>query len=288
MGSGFPNTLRVLPHELEHTVANLPEPGRQMISGVVRRSGLWACLFAAVLTPAGCENGSFYAGSFGGYSSSSGSYSGNGNLTSDEKLLREQSDSFVQDNVFGGAATGAIVGCLLGGLLGALLGGRGADAAIGCGAGAAGGAIVGGVDGYMNAKAAQNQSNKILMTRSVTSDIRKENAKLESAVQTAQRVADSDQKKLDQIKSELAAKTISTENARAQASVIRQNSAAIAQILDAARKNRDNFVDARNKLQGGVDTTELDQQISQLDAEIAQLQNQLASVNTSLSLTGLN
>ena len=256
------------------------------MNGALRRGGLWACLFAAVLTPAGCTTyGGVGYSSYGSYGSSSQS---NANLTSDEKLLREQSDSFVQDNVFGGAATGAIVGCLLGGLLGALLGGRGADAAIGCGAGAAGGAIVGGVDGYMNAKAAQNQSNKILMTRSVTSDIRKENAKLESAVQTAQRVADSDQKKLDQIKSELAAKTISIENARAEASVIRQNSAAIAQILDAARKNRDNFVDARNKLQGGVDTTELDQEISQLDAEIAQLQQQLASVNTSLSLTGLN
>jgi chromosome segregation ATPase len=196
-------------------------------------------------------------------------------------------DSFVQDNVFGGAASGAIVGCLLGGVLGALLGGRASSAAIGCGAGAAGGAIVGGVDGYMNAKAAQNQSNRILMTRSVTADVRKENAKLETAVQTAQRVVDADQKKLDQIKADLAAKKITIENARAQASVIRQNSDEIAQILDAARKNRDNFVDARNKLQGG-DTAELDQQISELNGEIDQLQDQLASVNTSLSLTGLN
>ena len=256
-----------------------------MISGVVRRSGLWACLFAAVLTPAGCENGSFYAGSFGGYSSSSGSYSGNGNLTADEKLLREQSDSFVQDNIFGGAASGALIGCLLGLVLGALL--RASSAVIGCSAGAAGGAIVGGVDGYMNAKAAQNQSNKILMTRSVTADIRRENAKLEPAVQTAQRVVDADQKKLDQIKADLAAKKITMENAQAEATVIRQNSAEIAQILDAARKNRDNFIDARNKLQGG-DTTELDEQIAALNGEIDQLQNQLASVNTSLSLTGLN
>jgi hypothetical protein len=254
------------------------------MNGALRRGGLWACLFAAVLTPTGCTTGGRYGGGYGGYSSTSSS---SGNLTSDEKLLREQSDSFVQDNVFGGAATGAVVGCLLGGVLGALLGGRASSAAIGCGAGAAGGAIVGGVDGYMNAKAAQNQSNRILMTRSVTADVRKENAKLESAVQTAQRVVDADQKKLDQIKADLAAKTITIENARAQATVIRQNSAEIAQILDAARKNRDNFVDARNKLQGG-DTGELDQQIAELNGEIDQLQNQLASVNTSLSLTGLN
>jgi hypothetical protein len=256
-----------------------------MMNGVVRRSGLWACLLAAVLTPAGCENGGFYGGSFGGYSYSSGSSSGNGNLTADEKLLREQSDSFVQDNVFGGAATGALIGCLLGVLLGALL--RASSAAIGCGAGAAGGAIVGGVDGYMNAKAAQNQSNQILMARSVTADIRKENAKLETAVQTAQRVVDADQKKLDQIKTDLAAKKLTMEDAQADATVIRQNSAEIAQILDAARKNRDNFIDARNKLQGG-DTTELDEQIAALNGEIDQLQNQLASVNTSLNLTGLN
>lgn len=256
------------------------------MNGALKRGGLWACLFAAVLTPAGCTTGGRYGGGYGGsYSSASAS---SGKLTDDEKLLREQSDSFVQDNVFGGAATGAVVGCLLGGVLGALLGGRASSAAIGCGAGAAGGAIVGGVDGYMNAKAAQNQSNKILMTRSVTTDIRKENAKLETAVQTAQRVVDADQKKLDQIKADLAAKKITIENARAQASVIKQNSAEIAQILDAARKNRDDFVDARNKLQGGVDTSQLDQEIDQLNGEIDQLQNQLASVNTSLSLTGLN
>src|SRR5215470_13100244 len=182
------------------------------MNGAVRRGGLWACLFAAVLTPAGCTVGGRYGGGFGGYSYNSSSSGSNTNLTSDEKLLREQSDSFVQDNVFGGAATGAVVGCLLGGVLGALLGGRASSAAIGCGAGAAGGAIVGGVDGYMNAKAAQNQSNKILMTRSVTADIRKENGKLETAVQTAQRVVDADQKKLDQIKADLAAKTITIEN----------------------------------------------------------------------------
>ena len=46
------------------------------------------------------------------------------------------------------------------------------------------------------------------------------NAKLETAVQTAQRVVDADQKKLDQIKADLAAKKITIENARAQASRI--------------------------------------------------------------------
>jgi hypothetical protein len=52
-------------------------------------------------------------------------------------------------------------------------------------------------------------------------------------------------------------------------------------------KSRDNFVDARNKLQGG-DTTALDQEINQLNSQITQLETQLAGVNTSLTLTGLN
>jgi len=139
----------------------------------------------------------------------------------------------------------------------------------------------------MQAKAAQTQANSILMTRSVTKDIQKENAKLQEAVSTAQRVVDSDQKRLDQIKAELASKTISIENARAQTAVIRDNSKQIASILDAARKNRDNFITARNQLQGS-DTAGLDQQIAQLNGQIAQLETQLASVNTSLTLAGLN
>jgi len=59
-------------------------------------------------------------------------------------------------------------------------------------------------------------------------------------------------------------------------------------VLDAARKNRDNFVDARNKLQAGSDTTALDAQINELNGQIAQLETQLASVNNSLNLTHLN
>ena len=85
------------------------------MNGALRRGGLWACLFAAVLTPAGCTTYGGYGGGYGSYGSYGSSSRSNANLTSDEKLLREQSDSFVQENVFGGAATGAIVGCLLGG-----------------------------------------------------------------------------------------------------------------------------------------------------------------------------
>jgi archaellum component FlaC len=253
----------------------------------VKRSGVWVCLFTMALGTSACESGGrHYSNSGGGYSSASTGNSAD--MTDDEKLLREQSASFVQDNTVGGAATGAILGCVLGGVLGALLGGKAQAAALGCGAGAAAGGIAGGVDGYLKGKAAQTQANEVLMTRSVTADVEKQNAKLEAAVQTAQRVVDDDQKKLDQINAALAAKTISLDNARAQTADIRQNSAEIAKILDAARKSRDTFVDARNQLQGGSDTTALDAEINQLNGEIAQLETQLAQVNNSLNLTHLN
>ena len=158
---------------------------------------------------------------------------------------------------------------------------------IGCALGAAAGAAVGGVDGYTQGKEAQAQADQVLMTRSLTGDIEQENARLQSAVEAAQRVVDSDRKKLDRIKSDLAAKTISLDNAQVQAAFIRQNTAAIAAIVDDARKRRDDFLAARKSLQGS-DTAAVDRQIGQLDSEIAQLESQLASVNASLTLTELN
>jgi hypothetical protein len=236
------------------------------------RGGLWLCLIAAVLPIAGCATSG-------------------GRDSADGQLLSEQSDSFVQDNTFGGATTGAVVGCVAGILLDALLvvatHGGGGSLGIGCGAGAAVGGIAGGVDGYRQGEEAQNQARRVLLTQSITKDIEKENASLQSAVQTAERVAESDQNKLVEIKSDLEAKTISLDNAQVQAAFIRRNTAEISAILDDARKNRDSFVAARNQLKDS-DTTALDQQIAQLDSQITELRTQLAEVNASLTLTGLN
>src|SRR5258708_1987858 len=182
------------------------------MNAYLKRSGVWVCLFAMALGTSACESGGSrrYSNYGGRYSSASTGNSAN--MTDDEKLLRQQSNSFVHDNTFGGAATRAILGCVLGGVLGALLGGKAQAAAIGCGAGAAAGGIAGGVDGYLKGKAAQTQANEVLMARSVTEDVQKQNAQLEAAVQTAQRVVDEDQKKLDQIQPPLAAKPMTLAN----------------------------------------------------------------------------
>jgi hypothetical protein len=236
------------------------------------RSSLWLGLIVAALPIAGCA-GSGHRGN------------------ADGQLASEQSDSFVADNTLGGAATDAVVGCVAGILLDALLivatHGGGGSLGIGCAVGGVAGAVAGGADGYTQGKEAQAQADRVLMTRSLTGDIEQENARLQSAVEAAQRVVDSDREKLDRIKSDLAAKTISLDNAQVQAAFIRQNTAAIAAIVDDARKRRVDFLAARKSLQGS-DTAAVDRQIGQLDSEIAQLESQLASVNASLTLTELN
>jgi hypothetical protein len=235
------------------------------------RSGLWLCLISALLPIAGCATSQ---------------HQGSG----DGQLASEQSTSFVADNTAGGAATGAVVGCVVGILLDALLlvaTNGGGSLGIGCGAGGAVGGIAGGIDGYRQGEEAQTQAHQVLLTQSITKDIEKENAALRPAVQTAQRVVESDQRKLVEIKSDLEAKTISLDNAHVQAAFIRRNTAEISAILDDARKNRDSFIASRNQLQGG-DTTALDQQIAQLNNQITQLETQLASVNAALTLTELD
>jgi hypothetical protein len=234
-------------------------------------SGLWLCLISAMLPIAGCATSQ---------------HQGSG----DGQLAGEQSASFVQDNTVGGATTGAVIGCIAGILLDAAIivaTNGNASPGIGCAIGGAAGAVAGGVDGYTQGKEAQAKANQVLLTRSITTEIEKENAELHSAAQTVQRVVESDQKKLAEIKSDLEAKTISLDNAQVQAAFIRRNTAEISAILDDARKKRDSFIASRNQLQGG-DTTALDQQIAQLNNQITQLETQLASVDASLTLTELN
>ena len=238
---------------------------------LVPRNGLCLSLIAITVLTAGCANSRRHS-----------SYDGD--------LQNEQSDSFVQDNAVGGAATGAVLGCIAGTILDvhlAVATHGGASPGIGCAAGAAAGAVAGGVDGYEQGQAAQAQATQVVMTRSVTADIEKENDKLQTALQTAQHVVDTDQKQLDQIKSELAAKSISLEDARAQTAAIRDNTAQIADILNTARKKREDFLAARGQLLGN-DTTVVDREIAVLTGQITRLETELVSLNASLTLTELN
>ncbi len=165
-----------------------------------------------------------------------------------------------------------------------------ASPGIGCAVGAApAGAVAGGVDGYTQGNEAQAQANQVLKTRAVAAEVEKENAMLQSAVEAAQRIVDSDREKLDRIKSDLATKTISLENAQVQAAFIRRNTAQIATILDEARRQRDSFLTDRKGLQGSDTAAAVDREIGELDTTIAQARKaRLPRMNAALTLTELN
>ena len=222
----------------------------------------------------------------GGSSSTPGG-SNQAALTRDEVALREQSATFVAQNVFEGAVVNAAIGCAVGAVLVYSLTGKGKDALVGCGVGGAAGAVYGGVDGYLTAKRSQAADNELAAMRAMTEDVRDENEKLARLVESSQRVAENDRLRIADLQARLDAKKISLEQARAEAKVVRENTAQIEQVLAEARSRRDNYLEARAKL-AAPDTAELDGEIASLNGEIAELETQLTLVNSSLQVSGLS
>lgn len=214
--------------------------------------------------------------------------SGTAGLTPDEVALREQSASFVAQNVFEGAVVNAAIGCVLGAILVYSLTGEGDDAAVGCGVGGAAGAVYGGVDGYVTAKRTQAAENELAAIRAMTADVRSENEKLARLVESSQRVAENDRLRVDALKARIDAKQITLEQARAEAKLVRENTAQIDQVVAEARERRDNYVEARAKLAPSANTQELDSEIATLNGEITELETQLTLVNSSLQVSGLS
>jgi predicted nucleic acid-binding Zn-ribbon protein len=209
-------------------------------------------------------------------------------LTPDEIALREQSASFVTQNVFEGALVNGAIGCALGAILVYSLTGEGKDAAVGCGVGGAAGAVYGGVDGYVTAKRTQAAENELGAVRAMTADVRAENEKLERLVESSQRVAENDRRRIEDLKSRIDSKQITLEQARTEAKLVRENTAQIEQVLVEARERRDNYVQARAQIASSAGTGDLDREIDTLNGEIAELETQLTLVNTSLQVSGLS
>ena len=228
------------------------------------------------------------AGLLGACATGPGLTGGTAGLTPDEIALREQSQSFVAQNVFEGAVVNAAIGCVVGAVFLYALTGEGDDAAVGCGVGGAAGAVYGGVDGYVTAKRSQAAENELAAIRAMTADVRAENEKLARLVDSSERVAANDRRRIEELKARIDAKQITVAQARAEAKLVRENTAQIEQVLVEARERRDNYVEAWSKLVASLGTQELDGEIATLNAEIAELETQLTLVNSSLQVSGLS
>ncbi len=208
-------------------------------------------------------------------------------LTPDEIALRERSASFIAQNVFEGAVVNAAIGCAIGAILIYSLTGEGDDALVGCGVGGAAGAVYGGVDGYVAAKRTEAAESELAAIRGMSADVRAENDKLSRLVESSQRVAENDRRRIDELNTRIDAKELTVEQARVEASRVRENTAQIEEVLGEARTRRDNYLQARAKL-ASSDTGELDREIARLNGEIAELETQLTLVNSSLQVSGLS
>ncbi len=208
-------------------------------------------------------------------------------LTPDEVALRQDGAAFVAQNVFEGALVNAAIGCVIGALLVYSSTGEGDDALVGCGVGGAAGAVYGGVDGYLAAKRSEAAQNELAATQAMTADLRAENERLARLAESSRRVAENDRQRIAELRARIDAKQITVEQARAEAKVVRENSAQIGQVLVEARARRDNYLEARGKL-ASSDTTALDTEIATLNGEIAELESQLTLVNSSLQVSGLS
>lgn len=208
-------------------------------------------------------------------------------LTPDEVALRQEGAAFVAQNVFEGALVNAAIGCAIGAVLVFSVTGEGDDALVGCGVGGAAGAVYGGVDGYVTAKRSQAAQNELAAIQAMTADVRTENDRLARLVESSRRVAEHDRQRIAELRARIDTKEITVEQARAEAKVVRENTAQIEEILIEARARRDNYVEASSKL-ASADTAPLDTEIAALNGEIAELESQLTLVNSSLQVSGLS
>lgn len=251
--------------------------GAMMMSGgrtQVGRKGT-ALLVCAALLLGGCASN--------GLSDSPGSTSANDpGLTPAERALREQSNSYA-GVVAGGVGVGAAIGCGVGAgvsLLGTFLGGgRGnalGNAAVLCAAGAVAGGILGGIDGYKTAKERGDQQGQLAAIQKTTDALKADNAKLENSIRTARTVIDQTRDRLSKAqaqykRNEITAAQLAQEQKRAQGNV-----AALDQLIQKAKQQRDQAVTASNTMQssGPQATAALDAQIADNTAKLAELQKQ--------------
>ncbi|MBV9835285.1 MAG: hypothetical protein JO055_12805 [Alphaproteobacteria bacterium] len=198
-------------------------------------------------------------------------------LTPEQRRIRAQRAE--QDRTVGG---GAVAGAVLGGLIGLAVGGnnRGAAAAIGA---VAGGALGAGA-GYYVARRKQQYANENERLGVMTSDVRNENQQLAQFVADSQSVVAHDKADLARLRGEYANRRGSRADLDRRIAIAEQDAQAIQQRINSARKQLQDFQQARAQAQGPAGG-QMDAEIARLNQQIAQLESQLNDLNTSISVT---
>jgi len=197
-------------------------------------------------------------------------------LTAAEKQLRDDESRF-QKTVIGGVLTGAAVGAVVGGLAALLGGGDSRDAKRGAVAGAVVGGAMGGIDGYVTAKREASGNNELRAIQAATNDVRIDNEKLQTVVNSSNQVLAEAQTRLSNLREDVQQRRISAQDAETERRREEANVATMRKALANARTTRDQYAQASQSFRGTADEKR------NLDAEIARANRQIADLERNIS-----
>jgi hypothetical protein len=206
-------------------------------------------------------------------------------LSPAEQQMRADSDRF-NSTVIGGVLTGAAAGALAGGLAALLTGGNSKEVRNTALAGAVVGGTIGGIDGYVTAKKEQAGRGQIRELQAAAADVRQDNQKLQAYLDSSGSVLNEGKSRLAALRSDVAAKRVSTEQAEAARKREEQNIASMNTTLAQAKKTRDQYTQASAKMTGSIqDRRDIDAEIARMNKQVAQLESNITEYNKALAVS---
>lgn len=198
-------------------------------------------------------------------------------LTPAEQRMRQQSSQLDAKTSLQGCAAGAVAGALLGMLSD---GKRSNNMMIGAAAGCAVGLAA---NAYVQSKRQQYQNDEQRIA-AMTADVRAENARLSSLIETSEEVIAADRKRLAQVNAAYRSKAISTEQARRDLAGVKANRDQMQNTVNALKDKQSDWVEISNlERQTGTNTAQLDQEIGVLKKRISGLEQEVALMDKQIN-----
>lgn len=206
-------------------------------------------------------------------------------LTPAEERMRQQSSDYDR-TIAEGIGVGALAGAALGAGIGAAASGgnRGKGAAIGAVIGGLVGAAAGGMTGQYYADKKKQYANEEQLLDSIIADLETENRRLDSLVADTRTVVADDHRKLDQVRSDLAANRVSRQEASRRLAAVDSNRKVLAATIAKLRNRRDEWRSVAQKARadgaGNPKVAQIDQEINRLESQVALMQHELDAINS--------
>lgn len=251
----------------------------------MKHSSAWrlSVAFAVSMALTGCDTMGRGQNPFAGLMSSSSTSSLP--MSPAEQQMLEDEKRF-NNTVMSAVLTGAVIGAVAGGFAAAVTGKKGKNVRNAAVGGAVIGATAMGIDGYVTAKNEQASRNRTRAVVAAADDVREDNKRLQTYIDSSSRVLAEGQTRLAGLKRDMASKKVTAEEARQAQQREQRNIASMTETLAEARKTRDQYIEAAAKM---PDTPQnkrnLDAEISQMNARIKKLESNVAAYNQALQVS---